>query len=84
MAPDLYAAELRRLRAETDQLRIELETYETAGMRTATSGRDTTDEKIAQIKREIASVEQRKRTLIAEQVAWEAALAKGPPGDPVA
>jgi hypothetical protein len=67
-----WYAFLKSLRAEQDELRTELERYEAGGMRVGTrpyggEWRDTTDETIASIKGEIASLQRTIDNVIAEQ-----------------
>jgi hypothetical protein len=67
-----WYAFLKRLRADQGRLCAELEPYEAGSMRVGTrpyggEWRDTTDETIASIKREIASLQRTIDNVIAEQ-----------------
>jgi hypothetical protein len=70
--PATWYAFIKSLRAEQDELRAELEPYEMGGMRVGEkppggAWRDTTAERIAQIKGEIASLQRTIDNVIAEQ-----------------
>jgi hypothetical protein len=63
---------IKRLRAEQDKLRTELEPYESGGMRVGTrpyggEWRDTTDETIRTMKGEIASLQKTIDSVIVDQ-----------------